>query len=71
MLTVKKELKKNSYKAILLPYEGKPFQHTAFLEAKKFDKKTITIGYLHSLLTPLPCDFFDKDLFSPRRKRRD
>ena len=56
-LTVKKELKKNNYKAILLPYEGKPFQHTAFLEAKKFDKKTITIGYLHSLLTPLPCDF--------------
>ena len=36
----------------------KPFQHTAFLEAKKFDKQTITIGYLHSLLTPLPCDFF-------------
>jgi len=58
LLTVKKELKKNSYKAILLPYEGKPFQHTAFLEAKKFDKKTITIGYLHSMLTPLPCDFF-------------
>ena len=56
-LTVKKELKKNSYKAILLPYEGKPFQHTVFLEAKKFDKRTITVGYLHSLLTPLPCDF--------------
>ena len=57
LLTVKKELKKNSYKAILLPYEGKPFQHTAFLEAKKFDKKILTVGYLHSLLTPLPCDF--------------
>ena len=55
-LTVKKELKKNNYKAILLPYEGKPFQHTAFLEAKKFDKKTITIGYLHSLLTACPCE---------------
>ncbi len=56
-LTVKKELKKGNYKTILLPYEGKPFQHTAFLEAKKFDRKIVTIGYLHSLLTPLPCDF--------------
>ena len=56
-LTVNNELKKNNYKAILLPYEGKPFQHTAFLEAKKFDKKILTVGYLHSLLTPLPCDF--------------
>ena len=56
LLTVKKELKKSNYKAILLPYEGKPFQHTAFLEAKKFDKKTITIGYLHSLLAPCPCE---------------
>ena len=55
-LTVKKELKKNNYKAILLPYEGKPFQHTVFIEAKKFDKKTITVGYLHSLLAPCPCE---------------
>ena len=55
-LTVKKELEKGNYKAILLPYEGKPFQHTAFIEAKKFDKKITTIGYLHSLLAPCPCE---------------
>ena len=53
---VVKELKNNTYKAILLPYEGQPFQNNVFSEAKKFDKKILTIGYLHSLLTPLTCE---------------
>ena len=51
-----KEIKKNGCKAILLPYEGQPFQNNVFLNAKKFNKKIVTIGYLHSLLTPLPCE---------------
>jgi len=55
--TVKRELKKNNYKVILLPYEGKPFQHTAFWEAKKFDEKILTLGYLHSATPPFPSDF--------------
>ena len=54
---VKKELIKNNYKVVLLPYESQPFQHTIFLDAKKINKKIITIGYLHSLLTPFPTDF--------------
>ena len=48
-LTVKKELKKNNYKAILLPYEAQPFQNNIFFEIKKSNKKIKTIGYLHSL----------------------
>ena len=53
---VKKELKKNNYKALLLPYEGQLFQLTAILEAKKFNKNIMTIGILSNLLPPLPCD---------------
>jgi len=57
-VAVKKELKKGNYKAILLPYEGQPFQNNVFLGVKKFNKKITTIGYLHSLLTPLTCELF-------------
>ena len=35
LLTVKKELKKNSYKAILLPYEAKTFSTYRFFRSKK------------------------------------
>jgi len=54
---VKQELNRNDYKVFVMPYEAQPFQQTAFLEAKKFNKKITTIGYLHTLLTPNPCDF--------------
>jgi len=54
---VKKELKKNNYKVILIPYEAQPSQNNVFLEAKKINKKIKTIGYNSSLLTPLPCEF--------------
>ena len=56
-LIVKQELKKNNYKAFLLPYEAQPFQLAAILEAKKFNKKIKTIGYIHTVLTPNPCDY--------------
>ena len=56
--TVKKELKKSNYKAILLPYEAQPFQNNVFLEVKKFNKKITTIGYIHTLLSPLTCELF-------------
>ena len=55
-ILVNKELKKNNYKALLLPYEGQLFQLTAILEAKKFNKNIKTIGILSNLLPPLPCD---------------
>ena len=54
---VKKELRKNNYKIFLAPYEAQPFQQNSFLEAKKIDQRILTIGYLHTLLTPNPCDF--------------
>ena len=56
-IPVKKELKKNNYKALLLPYEGQLFQLTSMLEAKKINQNIKTIGFLPNLLTPLPCDF--------------
>ena len=56
-LMVKQELKKNNYKAFLLPYEAQPFQLAAILEVKKFNKKIKTIGYIHTVLTPNPCDY--------------
>ena len=56
-LIIKKELKKANYKTILLPYEAQPFQNTLIFEAKNLNNKITTIGYLHSLLSPLPCDY--------------
>jgi len=52
---IKNELKQISCKAILLPYEAQPFQNSIFLEAKKINKKIITMGYLHSI-SPLTCE---------------
>ena len=57
---VKKELKKNNYRALLLPYEGQLFQLTSILEAKKINQNITTIGFLPNLLTPLPCDFIHR-----------
>ena len=56
-LIVKDELKKNNYKLFVMPYEAQPFQQRSFLEAKKINQNITTIGYLHTLLTPNPCDF--------------
>lgn len=46
---VKKELKKNSYKTVLMPYEAQNFQNKVFFEVKKFNKQIKTIGYVHSI----------------------
>tara|TARA_Y100000590_G_scaffold470736_1_gene669006 strand:- start:1683 stop:3050 length:1368 start_codon:yes stop_codon:yes gene_type:complete len=59
-LKIKNELKKNNYKIVLLPYEAQPFQNSTFLEVKKINQKTLTIGYLSSLLTPFPSDFIHR-----------
>ena len=56
-LIIKKELKKNNFNMVLMPYEAQPFQHTIFSEAKRYNKKILTVGYIHSMLTPLPCEF--------------
>ena len=56
-LIVKKILKKNNYKTILMPYEAQPFHQFVISEAKSIDKKIRTIGYFHSTLPAIPCDF--------------
>ena len=37
-----------------MPYEGQPFQQMVFSEAKKLNEKILTLGYIHSMLTPFP-----------------
>tara|TARA_X000001036_G_C20630844_1_gene787132 strand:+ start:142 stop:1515 length:1374 start_codon:yes stop_codon:yes gene_type:complete len=54
---VKDEILNKDYKVLLLPYEGQPFQLTSIAEVKKYKKNIKTIGYIHSLLTPNPCEF--------------
>ena len=56
-LIVKEILKKNNYKTILMPYEAQPFHQFIIYEAKSIDKKIRTIGYFHSMLPAIPCDF--------------
>ena len=56
-LIVKKILTKNNYKTILMPYEAQPFHQFIISEAKSIDKKIRTIGYFHSMLPSIPCDF--------------
>ena len=56
-LMVKEILKKNNYKTILMPYEAQPFHQFIISEAKSIDKKIRTIGYFHSMLPAIPCDF--------------
>ena len=50
----KKELKRNNFDTVIMPYEGQPFQQMIFSEAKKLNEKILTIGYIHSMLTPFP-----------------
>ncbi len=40
-----------------MPYEAQPFHQFIISEAKSIDKKIRTIGYFHSMLPAIPCDF--------------
>ena len=40
-----------------MPYEAQPFHQFIISEAKSIDKKIRTIGYFHSMLPSIPCDF--------------
>ena len=46
--------------ALLMPYEGQPWQHTVFLNVKKQNKNIHILGDLHSCLPPLPTDFIKR-----------
>lgn len=54
---IKKELNQNDYKMFLMPYEAQPFQLNSILEAKKINENIKTVGYIHTVLTPNPCDY--------------
>ncbi|HEU4780040.1 MAG TPA: hypothetical protein VFS58_09175 [Steroidobacteraceae bacterium] len=51
------ELRRTTIRKVLVPYEGQPFQHAAFLAAKRHDPKIETIGYMHAVLPALPTDY--------------
>lgn len=44
------------FDTLLMPYEAQPFQHAVYLAAKTHNKAIRTIGYMHSVLPPLPTD---------------
>lgn len=49
-----------SVKALLMPYEGQPWQHTLCWNIKNRSKNIHIIGDLHSCLPPLPTDFIKR-----------
>ena len=57
---VKKEVKNNNFKFILMPYEAQPFQNKIFSEVKKFNSTIKNVGYLHSL-SPLTTELIYRE----------
>lgn len=47
---------KYAFRSVIQPYEAQPFQHAVNIELKKSPNPVKTIGYLHSVLPPLPTD---------------
>lgn len=47
---------KYAFRSIIQPYEAQPFQQAVNIELKKSLNPVKTIGYLHSVLPPLPTD---------------
>jgi hypothetical protein len=54
------QLDVGSFRSIVLPYEGQPFQHAVFRAATRWDPIIKTVGYLHSALPPLPTDLIHR-----------
>ena len=60
----KKEIDLNNIKSILVPYEGQPYEHLIFEEARKKNKKLLIGGYDHSAPHSIPTHLFHRT-FSP------
>lgn len=45
-----------AFRSVIQPYEAQPFQQAVNIELKKCPNPVKTIGYLHSVLPPLPTD---------------
>jgi hypothetical protein len=52
-----KIIEKNNFKTFIMPYEAQPFQQFSILQIKKKFKEISIIGYMHSMLPPVPSDF--------------
>lgn len=50
-------------KKVLMPYEGQPFQNSIFLKIHKKNKKTLTVGYIHSFPIGLPTNLMRREGF--------
>ena len=51
---LKKEINYDRIKSILVPYEGQPYEHLIFEEARKNNKKLAIGGYDHSAPHSIP-----------------
>ena len=60
----KKEIDLNNIKSILVPYEGQPYEHLIFEEARKKNKKILIGGYDHSAPHSIPIHLIYRS-FSP------
>ena len=61
---LKKEINFNNIKSILVPYEGQPYEHYIFEEAKKVNKKITIFGYDHTAPHAIPIHLIYRS-FSP------
>ena len=46
---------------VLTPYEGQPFQNTAYKKVNNLNKKIKTVGFIHSHPIGLPSNLFKRD----------
>ena len=61
---LKKEIDFNNIQSILVPYEGQPYEHLVFEEARKKNKKLLIGGYDHSAPHSIPTHLIHRS-FSP------
>ena len=56
-----KIVKEKNIKNFLFPYEAQPHQHFFVKELKKNNNKLKTIGYMHTVIPPLPLDYIKRE----------
>lgn len=61
---LKKEINYEKIKSILVPYEGQPYEHLIFEEARKNNKKLVIGGYDHSAPHSIPTHLMHRS-YSP------
>ena len=59
---IKNEINFKNIEKIIVPYEGQPYQHAIFQEAKRLNKKILTFGYDHSAPHSLPLHLIHRNV---------